>query len=255
MKTSVLLPLMIKDKFQLAMTEFAIHCLTMTDEEFELVIVETGSAHFSTMASTDAHPVKWLGPEEKTSYTRDANIGLLACEGEFVVHTGNDVFVQQGWLEALHKPFETISDCGVSCLASNDLPPPLNTKGDFIVEGVYGPLMMFQREWNPITENFDELNSSWNKETGECPKFFDMAFPDIFSDTDLVLAHYAAGLRSYRNHAVVIHHLNKVTYDQLHTPEEQKERHQKYGQQMAAKHSSSCSHLRMYHHLLEGHVV
>jgi hypothetical protein len=251
MKTSVLLPLMIKDQFQLAMTEFAIHCLTMTDEPFELVIVETVSAHFSTMASTDAHPVKWLGPEEKTSYTRDANIGLMACEGDFVVHTGNDVFVQAGWLEALHKPFQAISDCGVSCLASNDLPPPLNTKGDFIVEGVYGPLMMFRREWDERfpADNGRALTSS------DRIKQFDESFPDIFSDTDLILAHYGSGFRSYRNHEVVIHHLNKVTYNQLHTPEEQKERFQKYGQQMAEKHSSSCSHLRMFHHLIDGHVV
>lgn len=107
-----------------------------------------------------------------------------------------------------------------------------------ICEGVYGPHMMFRR-----------VNGVG------VPMLLDEDFPDIFSDTELVLRHYAAGMRSYRNHAIVIDHLNRATYNDQHSGEEQKARFMKYRQQMASKHYASAGHLLMYHHLVNGDVV
>tara|TARA_Y100000310_G_scaffold171492_1_gene171681 strand:+ start:3313 stop:4101 length:789 start_codon:yes stop_codon:yes gene_type:complete len=260
---TVMMPVMFTEPaWQVPMTRYSLECLTVEPgEDFNVVVVETGSDFFMPGDNFDPWSIginvldyKYINMEGKTQWTTDANEGLKACDREFIVHTGNDIFVRPGWARELLRPFEDYDDCGVSCLASSDLPRPLCDLGDFTVEGIYGPFMMFRRE----THNRDfPWQNARNGELDSTGSFieFDEEFPDIFSDTDLILAHYAAGLRSYRNHRSRVSHLNKATYDTMHSQEEQKERSMKYGQQMADKHFKACGHLRMYHHLLEGHVV
>lgn len=255
----VLMPVMFTEPdWQVPMTKYAIECLTIDPgADFNLVVVETGSNYLAQdpLALHHKHAHQYIHCPNKTAYTSDANEGLEACEAEFVIHTGNDVFVRPGWASALLEPFEKYKDCGVSCLASGDLPAPISTIGDHIIEGVYGPFMMFRRQWNPVIEYYPATNCRDMMPYSDAPKQFDPAFPDIFSDTDLILAHYGAGLRSYRNHKVRIEHLNRATYDTLHSEAEQLERFHKYKNQMATKHFKACGHLRMFHHLIDGHVV
>jgi len=259
---TVLMPILFTEpSWQVPMTKYALDCLAIyPGAGFNLVIVETGSSHLQDhkVYQGNGLPVqtKYVNIEEKSQWTADANAGLKWCDGEFVVHTGNDVFVRPGWARELLRPFEDYADCGVSCLASGDLPKPISDVGDHIIEGVYGPFMMFRRQWLPEHWALMDGNAAHGStNTDPFPKTFDEDFPDIFSDTDLVLAHYAAGLRSYRNHRVRIEHLNRATYNDLHSEEAQVERFHKYRQQMADKHFKTCGHLRMFHHLIDGHVV
>ena len=224
---SVLLPILIEHQWQADITHCIINLLrTTTKVPFELVIVETKSNMFKSLADVYIHR------PQLTNYVADANAGIEASTGAYVVQTANDIFVQPGWLEAMLEPFEKYPDCGVSTLASSDLPEPSCKKGDWIVEGVYGPHMMFKREWT-----------------------FDTDYENIFSDSDMIMRIYEAGFRSYRNHKVLIHHLNRMTYDGLYSPEEQKERHDKNMQLFIQKHGKIGGHLRMFHYFVHGQIV
>lgn len=256
---TVMMPILFTEpSWQVPMTKYAIECLAIEPgADFNMVIVETGSNHLQdyTVYLGNGSPVqtKYVNIKDKSQWTYDANQGLKWCDREYIVHTGNDVFVRPGWARELLRPFEKYADCGVSCLASGDLPAPISNIHDHIIEGVYGPFMMFRRE--AFYHNFPWQNFRQEEEGTSQSVAFDEDFPDIFSDTDLVLAHYAAGLRSYRNHKVRIEHFNKATYNDLHSEEQQVERFHEYRHKMAHKHLDACGHLRMYHHLIEGHVI
>ncbi len=256
----VIMPVLFTDPaWQVPMTKFALELLFTdpgVDAAMKITVVETGSNYLAppdqeldgfayAWAPCDGH---WqsLGIEyehihfpTRRSYSQDFNDALRESTADLIVHTGNDVFVRPGWAAAMLEPFNKYADCGVSCLASSDLSAgPAGQRGDFVCEGVYGPHMMFRRANGVGTQ-----------------MLLDEDFPDIFSDTELILRHYAAGLRSYRNHAIVIDHLNRATYNDQHSGEEQRERFMKYRQQMAAKHYASAGHMLMYHHLVNGDVV
>jgi len=167
------------------MTEAAIKIYRDTTAvPFELVVVETGSAHFGKAADTYVHRAS------RTTLVNDINAGLNAASGEFVVQAGNDIFVKPGWLEALLECFGRFSDCGAASLAVQEIGARLaHESAPFITEGWYGPLMMWRRGWR-----------------------LDEAYESVGSDSDLVMRLYAAGLRAYRNHRVVVLHLNNQTW-------------------------------------------
>jgi len=219
-KISVILPLMVNHEWQKVMTEACIRTMRCTTNiPYELVIVEAGSRHFKSMA--DIHI------SGKSTYSKEFNSGIDKASGDFIVHIANDIFTKPAWLEALMVCF-TIPDCGAATLAASDLMQEVRPA---IMEGVYTPLMMFPREYR-----FDEE-----------------LFPDIFSDTDLIMRIYESGKRMYRNWNVKITHLYQQTYS---TKYDDKEREQMFDEakgRFMNKHKNS--HLLMYRILTEGTVV
>lgn len=215
----VLMPILINHSWQWLMTKHAIELLTgLGGPSFRLIIVETAGEFKGHTVIPDrprfvgdtGEPVikKWLRESvfqdtlyhyipTKSSPNADCNTGLDLCSADFVVYTGNDIFVRQGWLEALLEPFDKLRDCGASTLSSGDLhrniPPH-----DRIFEGVYGPFMMFRR--------LDREGNPWKYDAG--------TFPSQFGDTDLIMRMYGQGYRMYRNWKVRIEHLNVQTHDQ-----------------------------------------
>lgn len=184
---SVVLPILIRHKWQVPMTACAIDTLfCTTDIPFELVVVETEGQHFAPGNPHTDHPYTYRHIPKRGNPNADANLGISLCKSEKVVYTGNDVFVRPDWLGALLTVFERHQDAGVATLASADLKARAR---DLIQEGAYGPFMMFKRGWT-----FDA----------------DL-FPSSFGDTDLMMRVYAAGARCYRNWNVVIEHLNGQT--------------------------------------------
>ncbi len=219
MKTSVVLPILLTEPWQIPMTQCSIDTLRCTTaEEFELVIVETGSRHFQHKAD------KYIHIPEKGRQTWDVNKGIDAAEGEFIVYTGNDVFTRPDWLAGLHECFEKYPDCGVATLMASELRVPSTGR---IVEGVYGPFMMFKKPW----------------------RFDDECFPEEFADTDLVMRMYESGFRAYRNHAVTIHHLNRQST--VHDSD----RYEAAKQRWEVRHGRGGAHLLMFHMLQKGWVV
>lgn len=217
----VLMPVLVREpKRKVPMARFAMEAMRRcTNLPFRFVVTEyvmrgeEPMVDRSVLLDTDIYQVL----SSPLSFVQQLNKGLELCTADYVVHTADDIFVNPGWLEAMLACFK-ITDCGVATLASTDLPPPFSQKAKAIVEGIYGPHMMFRRCW----ERLDK--ALMNTELGGAAKRFDPRYSGIFSDSDLIMAHYAAGLRSYRNHEVLIDHLNKATYNQLFTKEEQEQK-------------------------------
>lgn len=194
MKVSVVLPVLLTEKFLISMTEFCIKAMRQqTALDYELVVVETGSRALEAHVGVegDLRIDRYLHRPERTSAVRDFNAACDLAAGELLVHTGNDIIVGPGWLEALVEPFERFVDCGASSLAAGEpgapnVGPPVPVP--LIVEGMYTPIMAFRREWR-----------------------FDEAYRGGYSDSDLIMRMYARGLRAYRNCRSRVLHLNHMT--------------------------------------------
>ena len=188
---SIILPVIIQNDFQMAMTEFTVWCMrNLTKVPNEFVIVETESSRCEHLADV------WINNPKKTSYTKDWNMGAEAASGDYLVHIGNDVIVTEGWLEAMLACFESNRDCGIATVSVHEpghfVGPTKPQWG--IVESFYGAVMMFKKLWR--------LDSN--------------AYPDQMSDYDLCMRIYEAGLRSYRNNSNIAYHLKEITYSGLH---------------------------------------
>ena len=234
---SVVLPLLIEHDWQIIMTECAIRTLRHTTKlPFELIVVETLSGHFNPLGDRSAYlktigcvPDTYIKRLHKKNVTADINLGIKRAKGDYIVYTGNDVFVRPNWLEALWECWD-IKDCGLATLASNDLKntPVAQFFGQKkIIESIYGPFMMFRNSWI-----FDEQN-----------------FPCQFADSDLIMRIYESGLRMYRNCSVIIEHLNKQT---LNTQENEKDL-KRAGEKFKELHGNS--NLLIYRVLNEGWII
>lgn len=157
------------------------------------MVVEQGGDYFSNPASPGCRPDVYIHNDKRIGITVELNQGIDASDGDFVVHAGNDVIVTDGWDDAMLEPFRRYKDAGVTCCAATEPgafigpPHPMN----LITEGMFSPFMMFRRGWK-----------------------FDEGYYGCYSDSDLVMRHYDAGLRAYRNCAVIIHHLGHVAQNQ-----------------------------------------
>ena len=200
-KVSVLLPIIIEYEWQYIMTEACIRIMRATTSvPFQLVLVETKSNRFDPRRERGVSVIHSVGiwqddvdvyihRPERTCMVRDLNAGLEKATGDYIVHTGNDIFTQDEWLEALLECFE-IPDCGAACLAASDMKHEIQ---DRIIEGIYGPLFMFKAGWR-----------------------FDEDYTCIASDTDMIMRIYESGQRMYRNWRVLICHFGQVTYTKLY---------------------------------------
>ena len=200
-KVSVVLPLLLPDAFTVALTEFCIKAMRVcADQPFELVVVETGTNHFDPHKGgpVDASvvPDVYVHVANKRTYVQDFNAGGNAASGEYLVHMGNDVIVNDGWIGALLEPFDRFNDCGVSACSATEpgafIGPRVAMPG-MIVEGMFAPMMMFHNKWR-----------------------LDDAYEAGYSDSDLIMRIYTAGLRAYRNCRVIVHHMDRITWSRAY---------------------------------------
>ncbi|MGI4976778.1 MAG: glycosyltransferase [Janthinobacterium lividum] len=89
---------------------------------WSLVVVDDGSGA-ETRAVLDTHPAMATATlvrhEQALGYTRAANAGLRAAQGEFVVLLNSDTVVTAGWLDALERAFDSDPRCAVAGPLSN----------------------------------------------------------------------------------------------------------------------------------------
>lgn len=185
-KVSVIMPVIITQKWQEYVTETSIRVhRENTKIPFELIIVETISDSCNKIGED-----KYLRHLTREGYGRDFNSGIDIADGDFIVHTGNDIFPQPGWLEALFQCFE-IKDCGIALIGSKELK---HVQQDKIIESISCPqLMMFKKGLK-----------------------FDENYKNVMVDVDLIMQVYEKGLRSYRNLNVLYHHLCEMTVSTLY---------------------------------------
>ena len=225
-KISVLLPVIATELWQVHMTTCAINSMIDTTEvPFELAVVETLSDNFNLVGPSFPR-YKYLHRPERTAQVLDLNAGLDLCDGDFVVYTGNDIFMRPGWLEALLECFE-IPDCGIACLGMSELGHQPERK---ITEGFSGPLMMFRQGWR-----------------------FDESFREVFIDADLCMRVYKKGLRAYRNFNVVAVHLLQQTSATLDDQQKREQYFRDGKETFVRRHGDSP--LLMYRVLSGGQVI
>jgi hypothetical protein len=179
---------MLPTKAHLHLTKACIGIMRCTTNlPFQLVIVETGSKELERLADVYVHP------QARTNYVLDFNAGIEASTGDLIVHTGTDVIMSPGWLEAMLEVFARMPDAGAASPAVIEPAAFIGpqTPQQSIVESFFGALVMFPRKYRLDAENFE----------------------DTMSDHDLCMQIYADGKRAYRNNVCVCRHLKQVTFD------------------------------------------
>lgn len=94
------------------------------DYDYELIVVDNGSSDATGQVASDwgrRHPgiVRCLR-EERRGLTCARNAGIRAARGEIVVFTDDDVLVDAGWLDEIHREFA--ADPGLMILGGRVLP-------------------------------------------------------------------------------------------------------------------------------------
>ncbi len=197
---SVILPVLHMNEDHLEMTISCIKRMRARayGRKFQLVVIETLSKDLNPKLQNELQIDQYIHFADRTRYTKDFNAGVDLASGDYLVHTGNDVLVNDGWLDALLEPFEKYTDCGVSSLSAVE---PKHTIGlkepmNLIVEGMYGPIMMCKKDWR-----------------------LDEEYIGAASDNDLIMRLYTKGFRAYRNYASVVEHESAQTWKGLNDTE------------------------------------
>lgn len=217
---SVVVPVLIRTDEQITMTARCLESAQKTQQDFELVIVETESRYFQD--SADIH----IYEKKKTNATKSINRGFKVASGDYVVLLTNDVVLDDRWLECLLDCFNSKHDCGLATLATTQLG---HAQKDEISEGVWFSVAMMQKEY----------------------ALFDESYVNSWDDTDLIMKMYLKGFKMYRNFNCVVDHLVGQTQyaDTLHRVNFEKNRRNfmnKY---------SDYKNNRMYKILTEGVIL
>lgn len=195
---SVVLPVFINKDKNIADTHKCISLLrSKTKVHFELVIVETCSSYFIDEADV------YIYEKVKTNCTASINRAFKCCNTDYVVFVGNDVFVDDGWLEALIDVFASKSDAGIATLGNTE---HSDIRKDQIVEEIFFSICMLRRE------------DAW----------FDPFYKFIFDDTDLILRIYLSGRKSYKNLSCIVTHVPHQTYGKYCGNPDEYERSKQY---------------------------
>ena len=94
---------------------FLNHCIRRVKEftiDYELILIDNGSTIGVGYIKEQAD--KYVRNEENLGFAVACNQGFALAEGEFIVCMNNDIFVWEGWAEALYKTFDDNPDCGVA---------------------------------------------------------------------------------------------------------------------------------------------
>ena len=94
---------------------FAENCfkrLQKYTKDYELILIDNGSVHGQDLLEEYGDIV--ITNKENLGFAKSCNQGFKRATGEYICCINNDVFVYQGWLEALIKTFADNPDCGVA---------------------------------------------------------------------------------------------------------------------------------------------
>ncbi len=196
MKISVVLPLLAPTPFLRVLAEFTIRTLRLhaDDPSYELIVAEASGDYFDPKQQDYEgwHQIdKYLNFTPPIGSIRETNAAVDAASGEFIVYTGSDVIVPQGWDTELLRVFEERpKDCGIASLSAYEPGATIGPRGplDMIVEGMYSPFNMFRKGWR-----------------------YDEAYLRVYQDSDLVMRMYNSGLRAFRSCRKHVHHLGSMT--------------------------------------------
>ena len=195
---SVVLPVYIKSQLNLSDTQRCISLLrSKTKHPFELIIVETESQYFIEDADI------YVYEKHRTCPNRSVQRGFDCAKSDFVVFVGNDVFVDDNWLECLLECFEHRYDCGIATLGNSE---HNDTKQNAFPESIYFSICMVRKR------------DAW----------FDDNYRFIFDDTDMIFRIYQSGHKCYKNLNCIVQHKPHSTLGEWGGDREEYERSRQY---------------------------
>lgn len=220
---SVIVPCLTEHDWQVYLTRAIIDIAKSTTSiPFELVIAEAVGCELADECDRYHHNM------EKGFANADMNSAMDLAQGEITVVLTNDVFVKEGWLEAVLACFD-IEDCGMASLGTSD---HKEVSTPIILEGLWCPLMAI-----PNRPDF---------------RFNAEMFPSYWGDSDFVMTVYNAGLRAYRNRVVICDHLGRATNTEDHI-RGRAEEIEVAKQRFIAKHGKSSK--MIFRVLMDGWIV
>jgi len=154
---------------------------TKTKIDFQLVVVETGTAYMAEVADI------YIYERDRTKASISYNRAFKLADGEYVTVLTNDVYVDDGWLEAMEECFDKYPDCGVATVGSNEAQ---SIKQDKIEEAVWASITMIRKDMLMKAAMFDTIYRHGS-----------------FEDTDQIMKIVLEGKKPYRNLKCVVEHL------------------------------------------------
>ena len=192
-RISVLMMTMAPTPFLEELTAFSIkmHRIQASDKGYELIVIETKSdrfGHADTLMRLQIE--KYIHFPEPIGGVKEANAGIDAASGDFILFTGTDIIPASGWDAELLRLFADRKDCGAASLSAFEPNATIGPAGpvDLVVEGMFSPFTMFRRG-----ERYDE------------------SYRRVYQDSDLILRLYERGFRAYRSCRKHVWHLGSVT--------------------------------------------
>lgn len=193
---SVVLPVYLKD----GKTAETLKCVSLlrskTSIPFELIIVETCSKNFIGLADI------YVYEKQRTCPNRSVQRGFDCAKSDFVVFVGNDVFVNDDWLESLLECFDK-DDCGIATLGNNE---HKDIQANEIKESIYFSICMVRKK------------DAW----------FDNNYTFVFDDTDMIFRIYQSGRKCYKNLKSIVEHKPHSTLGEFGGDRVEYERSRKY---------------------------
>ncbi len=196
---------------------FLQHCIErlkkFTKATYELIIIDNGSTVGQEFMESVAD--KYIRNEKNLGFAVACNQGFFVCEGEYIVCLNNDIFVWEGWEDALLKTFDDNPDCGVAM-------PGLmkQTKDGRVALEVekldlssnydkYGQGAEFGSCWMIKKEFFDEIKE---KDGYYFDENFKMGFGE---DRDLWRRVRQHGKETFRTHRTRVFHQGNITIGKI----------------------------------------
>jgi GT2 family glycosyltransferase len=150
--------------------------------------------------------------KERTTPNRSVQRGFDCCKSDFVVFVGNDVFVDDNWLECLVECFDK-QDCGMATLGNDE---HHDEKKSEIEEDIYFSVCMFRKK------------DAW----------FDSNYTFVFDDTDMIFRIYQDGRKCYKNLGCIVQHKPHSTLGEYGGNKEEYDRCREYFKQKWADYNT-----------------
>lgn len=177
-KISIVIPCYHNNLKNYANTTKCLNHIKKTSLPYELILVENIERWLASEGDI------YLASSAPKTFAENVNTGLKLATGGYIVVLNNDVFVPEGWLEALMECFK-IPDCGIATLESSQFGRPCK---DEIIEMFFGGIFCLKRE---VVERVG---------------LFDESFRHAFDDADYWVRTYKEGYKFYMNRKVMVEH-------------------------------------------------
>lgn len=188
--------------------------------DFDITVVDNGSKDGSLMLLKDRYPeVRIISLEKNYGFAGGVNRGIEATDGEFIALLNNDIEVDPGWLEELHRVLMDHLEVG-SCQAKlmrywerkkiNGLGIRLNMDGEVEIIG-WGEVDRGQYEEEKYIFCVGAGASLYRRQVFEDIGIFDEKFFANFEDVDIGFRAQLAGFKAmYAPKAVGYHMVGRT---------------------------------------------